>query len=148
MTRYDAIVIGGGHNGLVAAAYLARAGRRTRGGPAGRPLPPPPGGDPRGRGAGELPRPQPPRLPLGPKRVVELAQGLLDALAQRAGPGGRRAQGPLHQNDFVMGELVVPPLRREAGEETLLSDLKNSPFQPDYVFANLGRVADWLLEHR
>ncbi len=27
--RYDAIVIGGGHNGLVAAAYLARAGRKT-----------------------------------------------------------------------------------------------------------------------
>ena len=27
--RYHAIVIGGGHNGLVAAAYLARAGRRT-----------------------------------------------------------------------------------------------------------------------
>jgi phytoene dehydrogenase-like protein len=27
--RYDAVVIGGGHNGLVAAAYLARAGRRV-----------------------------------------------------------------------------------------------------------------------
>src|SRR5580765_7435573 len=27
--KYDAIVIGGGHNGLTAAAYLARAGRRT-----------------------------------------------------------------------------------------------------------------------
>src|SRR5687767_1173552 len=27
--RYDAIVIGAGHNGLVAAAYLARAGRRV-----------------------------------------------------------------------------------------------------------------------
>lgn len=26
---YDAIIIGGGHNGLVCAAYLARAGRRT-----------------------------------------------------------------------------------------------------------------------
>ncbi len=26
---YDAIVLGGGHNGLVAAAYLARAGKRT-----------------------------------------------------------------------------------------------------------------------
>jgi phytoene dehydrogenase-like protein len=27
--RYDAIIIGGGHNGLVTAAYLARAGKRT-----------------------------------------------------------------------------------------------------------------------
>lgn len=27
--RYDAIVVGGGHNGLVAGAYLARAGART-----------------------------------------------------------------------------------------------------------------------
>jgi phytoene dehydrogenase-like protein len=27
--RYDAIVIGGGHNGLVAAAYLAKAGKKT-----------------------------------------------------------------------------------------------------------------------
>ena len=29
MAKYDAVIIGGGHNGLVAAAYLARAGRRT-----------------------------------------------------------------------------------------------------------------------
>src|ERR1700761_6547500 len=28
-SRYDAIVIGGGHNGLVTAAYLARAGKRV-----------------------------------------------------------------------------------------------------------------------
>ena len=27
--RYDAVIVGGGHNGLTAAAYLARAGRRT-----------------------------------------------------------------------------------------------------------------------
>ncbi|KPK79050.1 MAG: hypothetical protein AMS25_13935, partial [Gemmatimonas sp. SM23_52] len=27
--RYDAVIIGGGHNGLVNAAYLARAGKRV-----------------------------------------------------------------------------------------------------------------------
>ena len=27
--RYDAVIIGGGHNGLVAAAYLGKAGLRT-----------------------------------------------------------------------------------------------------------------------
>ena len=27
--RYDAIVVGAGHNGLVCAAYLARAGRKV-----------------------------------------------------------------------------------------------------------------------
>ena len=29
-TTFDVLVIGGGHNGLVAAAYLARTGRRVR----------------------------------------------------------------------------------------------------------------------
>src|SRR5579863_4775856 len=29
MPQYDAIIIGGGHNGLVTAAYLARAGRKV-----------------------------------------------------------------------------------------------------------------------
>jgi phytoene dehydrogenase-like protein len=29
VNTYDAIVIGGGHNGLVAAAYLARAGKKV-----------------------------------------------------------------------------------------------------------------------
>src|SRR3954452_23370211 len=28
MARYDSIIVGGGHNGLVAGAYLGRAGRR------------------------------------------------------------------------------------------------------------------------
>lgn len=28
--QFDAVIVGGGHNGLVAAAYLARAGRRVR----------------------------------------------------------------------------------------------------------------------
>ena len=28
-TRYDAIIIGAGHNGLVTACYLARAGRKV-----------------------------------------------------------------------------------------------------------------------
>ncbi len=30
-TKYDAIVIGGGHNGLTTAAYLARAGKKVAG---------------------------------------------------------------------------------------------------------------------
>lgn len=30
MATFDAVVVGGGHNGLVAAGYLARAGRRVR----------------------------------------------------------------------------------------------------------------------
>src|SRR6266550_880230 len=29
MSNYDAIIVGGGHNGLVAAAYLARGGRKV-----------------------------------------------------------------------------------------------------------------------
>jgi phytoene dehydrogenase-like protein len=29
LNTYDALVIGGGHNGLVSAAYLARSGVRT-----------------------------------------------------------------------------------------------------------------------
>jgi len=29
MSRYDAIVIGGGHNGLTTAAYLAKAGKKV-----------------------------------------------------------------------------------------------------------------------
>src|ERR1043166_3187014 len=29
MTAYDIIIVGAGHNGLVTAAYLARAGRRV-----------------------------------------------------------------------------------------------------------------------
>ena len=29
MSRYDAIIVGGGHNGLVTACYLARAGVKT-----------------------------------------------------------------------------------------------------------------------
>ncbi|MGN6735738.1 MAG: NAD(P)-binding protein, partial [Candidatus Binatia bacterium] len=28
MANYDAIIIGAGHNGLVAAAYFARAGKK------------------------------------------------------------------------------------------------------------------------
>ncbi len=29
MARYDVAVVGGGHNGLVAAAYIARSGRKV-----------------------------------------------------------------------------------------------------------------------
>jgi ribonucleotide monophosphatase NagD (HAD superfamily) len=31
--------------------------------------------------------------------------------------------------------------------ETKLEDLKDSPFQPDYIFQNLAGVADWLEGH-
>ncbi len=31
--------------------------------------------------------------------------------------------------------------------ETSKNDLEGSPFQPDYIFENIGGVADWLVEH-
>jgi ribonucleotide monophosphatase NagD (HAD superfamily) len=31
--------------------------------------------------------------------------------------------------------------------ETQPHDLKDSPFQPTYIFDNLGGVADWLVAH-
>jgi HAD superfamily hydrolase (TIGR01457 family) len=31
--------------------------------------------------------------------------------------------------------------------ETKMEDLQGSPFQPDYIFANLGEVANWLEQH-
>ena len=33
MPHYDAIIIGGGHNGLTSAAYLAKAGKKVLVGP-------------------------------------------------------------------------------------------------------------------
>ena len=29
LSKYDAIIVGGGHNGLTAAAYLAKAGKKV-----------------------------------------------------------------------------------------------------------------------
>ena len=29
MTDYDAIIVGGGHNGLICASYLAKSGRKV-----------------------------------------------------------------------------------------------------------------------
>jgi hypothetical protein len=31
--------------------------------------------------------------------------------------------------------------------ETKVEDLRDSPFKPDYIFENLGGVADWLERH-
>src|SRR3989440_10771513 len=59
-TEYDAIIVGGGHNGLATAAYLGRAGLKSlvlerRGAPGGAPG----GGDPPRRHPASTPSPPP-----------------------------------------------------------------------------------------
>lgn len=50
--------------------------------------------------------------------------------------------------DIALGQTSGVTTVLVLSGETQLNDLKDSPFQPDYIFANLGEIADWLQEHR
>ena len=133
--RWDAIVVGAGHNGLTCAAYLARAGPQGAGargpGPGGRRLH---AWRSRGPACGCLPaptspgccirlvirelRPPRPRLPLdaGGRRALRAVRGrdqhpaLGRRRALRGGDRALRAEGPRRVAGDAGGE--APPARR------------------------------------
>jgi HAD superfamily hydrolase (TIGR01457 family) len=49
--------------------------------------------------------------------------------------------------DIAMGKTSGVCTVLVLSGESKLADLQGSPFQPDYVFENLGAIADWLLEN-
>jgi ribonucleotide monophosphatase NagD (HAD superfamily) len=52
-----------------------------------------------------------------------------------------------HLTDIALGQASGVATVLVLSGETKIEDLKDSPFQPDYTFENLGGVADWLEEH-
>ncbi len=46
--------------------------------------------------------------------------------------------------DIALGEASGIPAVLVLSGETKMEDLQDSPFKPDYIFENLGGVADWL----
>ncbi len=49
--------------------------------------------------------------------------------------------------DIALGQSAGIPTVLVLSGETRREDLDGSPFRPDYIFENLGRVADWLAAH-
>src|SRR5262245_13715850 len=109
--RYDAIVIGGGHNGLTAAAYLARP-RRPQG--AGARAPPRAGRGRRHRGGV-------PRLPLLGLLVRRLAVAPRDH--PRAGPAAARPRDPAPRRHVHAHARREPPLAHERPRAHAARDL-------------------------
>ena len=119
-SRYDAIVIGGGHNGLVNAAYLARAGQE-----GARPRAPPRAGR-RRRDRGGLPR-----LPV----LGLLVRGLAAAAGDhpRAGPAAPRPRDPAprrHLHAHAERRLPVAHERPRAHAARDLPPLAHSTPRP------------------
>lgn len=74
---------------------------------------------------------------------------IVDAAAARLGL-------PIHQlgmigdrlyTDIALGQTSGITTVLVLSGETQLKDLETSPFQPDYIFDDLGKVADWLTNH-
>jgi 4-nitrophenyl phosphatase len=49
--------------------------------------------------------------------------------------------------DIALGAASGIPTVLVLSGETKVEDLRDSPFKPDYIFENLGGVADWLERH-
>jgi 4-nitrophenyl phosphatase len=74
---------------------------------------------------------------------------IVDALAQKL---QLRMQdmamvGDRLYTDIALGKSVGITTCLVLSGETHLEDLSDSPFQPTYIFKNLGEIADWLLDH-
>jgi HAD superfamily hydrolase (TIGR01450 family) len=74
--------------------------------------------------------------------IVEAAARKMDLPVEALGMVGDRLY-----TDIALGQTCGITTVLVLSGETKQADLEGSPFQPDAIFSNIGKLADWLEEH-